>query len=203
MSWIFERKIRHSDKNGTITALKMFGRWSVKVDGVQQTGPSLQRVWHDAFRKVKDMFPDRAITSILTLGLGGGGDVALYHRAFPGCTITFIEHDPEMVLLVKEIKLYEPFPFPNVIVDDARNAIINLRTQFDLITVDLFRGREPSAHLTDPLFIQSMRNALSPHGLLLINVFSKKECLQNSLPGFTTQGLWKFEHNNVGLFQKD
>ncbi len=210
MSWFFELKKRESAKNGSIIASRFFGVWTVTVNGCEQTGPEVHRMWIDAFRKIKRRFPEKKIQRVVALGLGGGGEISTILNAFSGADLTILEYDPEMIALTKELQLYKPFSLPRIIEGDARETLPTLASGFDLVIVDLFHGEDPSPLIMEGAFLDSLYRALSPRGLLLVNVFKHLEYLEHvSKPlkepssRFLWVAQWTFHWNNFGLFQKE
>ena len=202
MSWFFETRQRESEKNGSITANRFFGMWRVIVEGAEQTGPNAHRVWIDAFQHLKKLFPTKRIQRVILLGLGGGGEIKTIYEAFPGTTLTVLEYDSEMIALTKELKLYHPHPLPEIIVGDVKETLPQLSSSADLLIVDIFQGENPSPLLTDPTFIDSLSHALGIGGLLLINVFKRKEYLEYPKARFALIAKWQFLWNHLALFQK-
>ena len=202
MSWFFEVKTKQSEKNGLITATRNFGQWTVRVGGTEQTGKEVHAMWRSAFRKILLYRGGAKVKKILALGLGGGGELKNIYKFFPNVSLTVIEHDPQMVELAKELNLYKPFPFPHVICEDAAQAVPELKETYDLIILDLFKGAEPSALATNPVFLSALETKLAKDGILVVNVFRKTQYLLPIGEVCTSLSLWRFWWNNLGLFRK-
>jgi len=200
MKWLSEKSTHISDKNGKIEVRRDFGAWQVIVDGCGQTTSYTRAMWNDAFRRVARFRHASNLKRILILGLGAGGQIRPLHQHFPQCDITAVEHDPTMIGLAWELKLYEPYPFPLIIKGDATEVLQDIPRPFDLIILDLFRGSEPSSLINDEHFIDELRNRLAPQGLLAINVYTKPDYLETAKKIFPWHGLWKFKANYIGLF---
>lgn len=197
--WLLEHHARQSDKNGTILVSRQLGQWSVVVNGCEQTTPYTNAMWKDAFSKIA-MGSARASPCILMLGVAAGGSLKSLYARFPGCSITAIEHDPEMVDLLGELKLYKPHPKPRLIQADAMEAASSLNEQFDLIIVDLFVGEEPPPWVAQPPFITTLGKLLAPKGQLLVNTFKHVEYLEAYHSNFSASRQWVFRYNFLGLF---
>ncbi len=157
-------------------------------------------MWVDAFKRLRAQLPRKEIKNVLMLGLGAGGQIGTIHKTFPYCTLTVVEYDKEMVQLAHETQLYKPFPFPNVLLGDAKDVVPTIQDSFDLIILDLFAGPEPSSLGHDEQFIQQLRERLTPKGLLLINVYQRAEYLETAKQIFAHSDIWKFQLNNMGAF---
>lgn len=198
MKWFRERHTRQSEKNERIDIARTFGVWEVVVNNTGQTTPYTHSMWEDAFIRLKKR--GNAARSVLMLGLGAGGQIKQLHQAFPGCTVTVVEYDPEMIRIAGELALHKPFPFPTILQGDARDVVQKLTAQYDLILVDLFHGEEPSPLTHSEPFLQHVRERLSPSGTLIINVYQKKEYLGAAQQIFPNKELWTFRQNHLGAF---
>ncbi len=204
MQWFPEQSQRVSDKNGLIVLEKSEGYPRVLVDGYSETSEGLNEIWWDAMLRAKaklnvKVTPCHKLT-ILILGLGGGGMVYGVHTLFPHCRIVAVEHDPAMVALAKELKLYEPFPLPEIVEQDAGEYLSGATEKYHLTAVDLFRGGEPSPLLLDTHFLAALQEKMLPGGVLLLNVAGTQEYLTPAVEHFAHGEIWKFRYNHLGMF---
>ncbi|GEM_PF-600796 len=202
MKWFFEIHQRRSEKNGLIVVRRLFGRWTVFVNGCEQTGPVVHRMWQNAFQKTLENSKAKTIHRVLALGLGAGGEIKNIYTHFPNVEITVVEHDPEMVTLAKELGLHRPFPLPTVKIGDAKDVVLQLDQHFDLIILDLFNGPEPSPLVRDEYFLKILKEKLTDNGLLVANIYRKIEYVQFLAERFPLIDTWKFEFNTLALFEK-
>jgi len=189
---------RHSEKNGIITIYEGLGGAQVIVDGYSQTSEGLNKVWRDALARSQALVPEKP--RALVLGLGGGGILRVVYDLWPSASIIAVEYDPEMIKIAHELKYYDGFPLPEIICADAADALSTLDGQFDVIAVDIFKGGLPSAHLREPAFIESLKQRLSPGGILLVNVAGSREYLDPIARHFTRADMWLSAANYVGMF---
>ncbi|MDO8517740.1 MAG: hypothetical protein Q7S26_00395 [bacterium] len=206
MQWFLETSQRESEKNGRIIVRQEPGYPRVLVDGYSETSIGLNEIWYDALVRLpvrqagaQAHLPEK-VANILILGLGAGGMLKEVYTLFPHCHITAVEHDPEMVALTKELKLYEPFPLPNIVEEDAGAYVSVARETYDLIAVDLFRGGEPSPLLLDTDFLYALQKKMLDDGVLLINVANTEEYLSPAIQHFAHSETWKFRYNHLGMF---
>ncbi len=176
----------------------------VLVDGYSETSEGLNEIWWDAMLRAKakldvKVTPCHKLT-ILILGLGGGGMVYGARALFPHCRIVAVEHDPEMIALAKELKLYEPFPLPTIVKQDAGTYLSTATEKYHLTAVDLFRGGEPSPLLLEKSFLLAAQERMLPGGVLLINVAGTQEYLLPAVEHFAHSEIWKFRYNHLGMF---
>lgn len=197
--WVLQKFSRPSEKNGSIAVSQSLGQWSVVVRGCEQTTPYTNAMWADAFSRVcqESAAP---IRRVLMLGLGAGGALKEMYKQFVGCTITAIEHDPQMILLAEDLALYKPYPKPTFVQADAADALASLEGEFDLIVVDLFTGEEPPAFIAQELFIAAVAKRLTSAGHLLVNAYKRAEYLDAIESAYGSSRRWTYRYNFLGLF---
>ncbi len=199
-NWFFSSEVRTSEKNGEIRIQRLLGSWEVRVGNTSQTSSYTNAMWKDVCRKVARLRDPSKVRKALLLGLGGGGAIKAVHNYFPFVTVTAIEHDPVMVDIAREIGLQKPFPFPRVLVRDARDIIPSLRETFDLIIVDIFEGTMLSPALTDAPFLEALSARLSEAGILAVNVSGHRTLIKNIAELFPEGTIWRFRANTLGIF---
>lgn len=201
MKWFAEEHRYRSDKNGEIIVRRDLGVWFISVLDCYQTGPYTHKMWHQALPRARARFPE--ISTVLMLGLGAGGEIRTINTYFPDSRLTVMEYDPQMIEIAKSLGLHHPLPFPRVICADAYTEVSKLTESYDLILVDMFSGPEPVAFITDPSFIDALKEHLNEHGVVLVNAHKRPEYLEPYKKAFPHYpDTWLFRLNNLGLFQK-
>lgn len=112
---------------------------------------------------------------ILIVGLGGGTLPAVFHELLPTATITSVEIDPAVVKAAKRFFNYEESEQVQTVTMDARvylKRALRENRKWDLIILDAFNGDYIPEHLMTQEFLQEVRNALQPGGLVAANTFS-------------------------------
>jgi spermidine synthase len=104
--------------------------------------------------------------SVLIWGLGAG----VYARAMAeaGSQVTVIEIDPMSDKVAREY-----FGLPSsvkVIIGDARTETLRLTEKYEVIILDAFSGDTPPFHLLTREAFQSLRDRLTPDGLVVANI---------------------------------
>ncbi|MBI4276782.1 hypothetical protein HY629_03005 [Candidatus Uhrbacteria bacterium] len=179
--------------------VRLCGRWRVSVRGCGQTSTYSEKMWRTALKQLPKTFRPRRI---LMLGLGAAGEVRTLHKRFPGCHIVVIERDPEMIRIAKELRLHAPYPFPEIVLADARDIARCADTPHDLVLVDLFEGPHPSALLQSEQFLKNLTAAISPQGWLVANVYDKPEML-NALDQIAArESLFTFRMSTLGIYRR-
>ena len=189
---------RHSPQNGEITVYEGLGGAHVIVGGYSQTSEGLNAIWRDAFHRAESFVSNKP--EVLVLGLGGGGILREIYDIWPSASITAIEYDAEMIKIAHELKFFGEFPIPEIICDDAGEAVPALTKKFDIIAVDIFKGGKPSHLLLEQEFLFILKKTLSKKGVLLVNVADSREYLDPVAKLFTHADMWLSAFNYVGMF---
>lgn len=103
----------------------------------------------------------------LLLGLGGGAQANELCRQ--NIKVTAIELDDRIVDISK--KYFGLDPAVNVIHDDARHALYNLKEKYDLVLMDMFNAEAIPAHAISIQCFEKIRSLLSENGVIVINTY--------------------------------
>ena len=112
--------------------------------------------------------PDR-VQKVAILGLAAGTVARQYTAVYGPIPIDGVEIDPE---IVEVGRLYFEMNMPNlnVIVEDARFALNNLGTGYQMIAIDAYRPPYIPWQLTTREFFSEVREHLAEDGVVVINV---------------------------------
>ena len=129
------------------------------------------------FEKTLKYFPQAK--TFLGIGLGGGG-IDNKFRAH-GIEVDNVEIDPKVIEIAKEY-----FGFDGeVVTADGRYYVQNSDKKYDLIFLDAFGGYSICPHLVTQESFTSIKNILSPNGILAVNSMG-----------------WEFGHSTKDKFVK-
>lgn len=112
---------------------------------------------------------------ILIVGLGGGTLPTVFHELLPNASITSAEIDPAVVKAAKKFFNYQESDKVQTITMDARvylKRALRDGKKWDLIVLDAFNGDYIPEHLMTKEFLQEVRSALNPGGLVAANTFA-------------------------------
>jgi spermidine synthase len=109
---------------------------------------------------------------ILVVGLGGGTLPTFLRRHYPNAAIDVAEIDPDVVDVAKKFFGFREDERMRAHVGDGRAFIENvLQPQYDIIFLDAFGAESVPAHLTTQEFLQAVRRALVPGGVVVGNIW--------------------------------
>lgn len=114
---------------------------------------------------------------ILLLGLGGGTLARFFSQHFSDAEIEVVELRQAVVDIAHRYFLLEATPSLSINVMDANDFLrehvsTHGSSPFDLLIVDIFDGEGPSVLLQEPRFLLELRNALSPEGVMALNLWA-------------------------------
>jgi len=101
--------------------------------------------------------------SALLLGLGGGAMSRHLAAYLPGCALTIVERDPTVRALARRFFHVRRL----IVMADAEHVVAEARRQYDVVLVDLYDSRGPTAG--GRRFWRACLRALKPDGCLAVN----------------------------------
>lgn len=116
--------------------------------------------------------------SILIIGLGGASLPIALHNTLPDAVIDTVDIDPAVVRVARKYFGYQTGPRQRVFIEDGRKYIESARREgrtYDIIMLDAFDTDYIPAHLLTVEFLQEVRLALAPGGLVVANSFTRSE----------------------------
>jgi spermidine synthase len=109
----------------------------------------------------------------LVVGLGGGTLPMFLRKYYPNAAIDAVDIDPEVVDVAKKFFGFREDELMNAHVGDGRQFIENLRQPYDVIFLDAFGANSIPAHLTTQEFLQAVRRAVTPGGVVVGNLWGR------------------------------
>ncbi len=110
---------------------------------------------------------------VLVVGLGGGTLPMFLRKYYPNATIDAVDIDPEVVDVAKKFFGFREDDRMRAHVDDGRQFIEKLRQPYDVIFLDAFGSNSIPAHLTTQEFLQAVRRAVTPGGVVVGNLWGR------------------------------
>lgn len=110
---------------------------------------------------------------ILVVGLGGGTLPMFLRHYYPTAEIDAVDIDPEVVYVAKRYFDFREDNRMRAHIGDGRAFIERYRYPYDMIFLDAFSSDSVPAHLTTQEFLQAVRRALKPSGVVVGNIWSR------------------------------
>lgn len=163
----------NSPINGEIKVISIFGKYSISVDNLTQSGPIVESLWKQAIKNVTCY--KLHVTRVLVLGVAGGSVIKVLHQCFPQAHITGVEIDPKMIGIARKYFDLDSYR-ANIITTDAFKFVDQEKQEkYDLVIVDILLGRKVSEKLTQKAFLNKLKNLLNPEGLIIFNRLRLKD----------------------------
>ncbi len=109
---------------------------------------------------------------VLIVGLGGGTIPQFLHHHFPEMAIDVVELDPAVVRVARSYFGFQPDQKMRVFVADGRKFIEKSGPVYDVVYLDAYSADSVPYSLTTSEFLKAAKNALSPGGVVVGNVWS-------------------------------
>lgn len=106
--------------------------------------------------------------SALVLGIGAG--VIPQNFSDRGLEVHAVDINPKIVDIAREYMEFDP-EYMTLSYEDARMAVRNCKTGYDIVAVDLFRGDGIPEHLVTREFFADIQNCLNDGGVMVMNSF--------------------------------
>jgi len=110
---------------------------------------------------------------LLVVGLGGGTLPSFLRKYYPDAVIDAVDVDPEVVYVAKTYFGFREDARMHAHVADGRRFIEQSREPYDAIFLDAFGADSVPPHLTTQEFMQAVRRALRPDGVVIGNVWGR------------------------------
>ncbi len=110
---------------------------------------------------------------ILVVGLGGGTLPMFLRKHYPGAVIDAVDIDPDVVHVAKQFFGFREDDRMRAHVDDGRRFIEQSRQPYDMIFLDAYGSDQVPAHLTTQEFLQAVRRAVKPDGVVIGNLWGR------------------------------
>ena len=110
---------------------------------------------------------------ILIVGLGGGTIPNFLHKHYPDVAIDVVDIDPVVVDVAKRYFGFREDATMHAHVADGRRFIEECKDPYDLIFLDAFSAESIPYALVTREFLQAVRRALTPDGVVVANVWSR------------------------------
>ena len=113
--------------------------------------------------------------SMLVVGLGGGTIPTFLHRRLPNLAIDVVELDPVVIEVAKSHFGFREDSTLRAHAGDGRRFVEQATAKYDLILLDAYGSEEVPYALATREFLRSVRRAVTPHGVVVSNVWGRDD----------------------------
>ncbi len=156
-----------------------YGEKKLLVNGSQQSGKYIRKLWKGACKKF-GILENRNWKKILVLGVGGGTVIELLHGQFPNVRITGVDIDSTIIDIAKKYFLSGDIAYIYFSVADAKKFIRENNLKYDCIIIDIFIGNAVPDFVKTKAFLSDCKQKLSKKGALCINYLQDREYKEKS-----------------------
>lgn len=141
------------------------GQYQLATEDAIYSDGSRYRPVKIGFRAILNTLPE--VRSVLVLGAGLGSAVAVLEKMGYRPDVTLVDIDE--VVLGWTRKLYTDDIRIHCVAGDAYEYISTTTTQFNVVVVDIFKGRNLPGYIDQPAFLEACRKLLTPGGSVIVN----------------------------------
>jgi spermidine synthase len=154
-----------SSFNKKIEVIEQFGKLSLSVDNLTQSGGIVSLIWKKPISGLKD----KKIENVLILGFGGGTVLKLLFRKNPQIKITGIEIDKKIISIAKEFFKIKEGENLEIINKDALLFLKETKKIYDLVLVDLYNGVKKPDFFQTQDFLKLIKKRTTNKGVVIFN----------------------------------
>ena len=110
---------------------------------------------------------------VLVVGLGGGTIPSFLRKHYPRTTIDVVDIDPDVIDVAKKFFGFQEDSTMHAYAKDGRRFIEECRDPYDIIFLDAFGPDSIPYHLATREFLQAVRRALTPKGIVVGDIWGR------------------------------
>lgn len=175
--WPVTIKNYHSPYSGELYIRYFLGKKVLDCKHTNYSFGGLQKV----LKRALELLPFRTNTqTILILGLGAGSVIETIRKQHSKTAhITGVELDATIIQIARdEFGIFEN-PITSIVQENAISFMANNKKVFDLIIIDLFIVDTIPETALETAFLQQVKNAMAPGGVLIFNTIPETLSSEN------------------------
>ncbi|MCL5798368.1 MAG: hypothetical protein M1366_06250, partial [Patescibacteria group bacterium] len=157
----------NSNINGEIKFYSWFGKKTLYVNSVAQSGGEYVRMWNKSIDGLKKLNIEKS----LVLGVGGATVIEKIRDKYPEAIITGVELDHQIIKIAQRFFRLKTDAKTKIVVSNAETWIKKSKDkdQYDLIVVDLFLTKYNPEFSRKENFLKKLKILLRENGEILYN----------------------------------
>jgi spermidine synthase len=174
LSYLYPVRVKHMVGINRPLEIYMYcGQWQLATNDALYSDGNRYRPVLAAFKKLKHKLPQ--VHKVLVLGTGLGSAVKILNDKGFYPQITLVDIDKQILKWALEFCDDDALPYITPICDDANAFVKQCYVKFDMIIVDIFRGREVPGFVMGATFLSHCRRLLNNGGCLMLNYIINNE----------------------------
>jgi spermidine synthase len=164
-----------SNINSFLEVVHVNGKYILNSENANYSYGTLQKVFEIEFNRLNII--KRPIRDVLILGFGAGSIASILLDKYRlNCNITGVEKDQKVIYLANKYFNVQKFKNTEIICADAYDFMINNKTLYDLIIVDVYINCLVPVNIESELFLSQVKKSLKEKGLVIFNkmIFNKE-----------------------------
>lgn len=154
-----------------------FGRRSARQSCMEKGAPATRLVFGYTERMFDALQYLPNVKRVLVVGIGGGSIPMAIREKYPDARVDAVELDQEVINVAERFFNFKPnSELLRVFAEDGRVHIrraIREGVKFDVIMLDAFDKDYIPEHMATAEFLEQVKNALTPDGVLISNTYKK------------------------------
>ncbi len=149
------------------------GQYQVATNDALYSDGTRYRPLKIAFKKIESKLA--ATTNVLVLGTGLGSAVHILYSKGYTPQYTLVDYDKITLRWAMELLPAPVAAKTNAILSDAETFMQTHTAAYDLLIIDIFKGRVVPAFVMAPAFLQNCRRCMTPAAILILNYMVNNE----------------------------
>ncbi len=175
LSYLYPVRIKHA--RGTINeVLEIYlycGQWQLATSDALYSDGNRYRPLVAAFKYLKNKLPQ--VSNVLVLGAGLGSAITILNGKGYHPQVTLVDIDKQVLKWALEFANEDALPYVTPICDDASRFIVDCRARYDMVIVDVFKGRHVPPFVTGTPFLENIRRCVNKGGCVILNYIINNE----------------------------
>ncbi len=163
----------NSNVNGEIKFYSQFGKKTLYVNSVAQSGGEYIRMWDKSIDSLKKLSVEKS----LVLGVGGATVIEKIRDKYPKALVTGVELDHQIVKIALKFFGLKMDAKTKIVISNAETWIKKSKDKnlYDLIVVDLFLTKYNPEFSRNENFLKKLKILLRENGEILYNSHFRPE----------------------------
>ncbi|RYE24921.1 MAG: class I SAM-dependent methyltransferase [Sphingobacteriales bacterium] len=186
LSMVYPVLVKTAEESDRVPLPQLYlyrGQYQVATHDALYSDGTRYRPLKIAYAKIEQKLP--GVKNVLVLGTGLGSAVQILYNKGYQPEYTLVDYDKTTLKWAMELLPAVVAPKTTPVLNDAESFMQTHDKQYDLVVVDIFKGRRVPAFVMTTAFLQNCRRCMKPAATLVLNYMINNEAeWQGSLVAF-------------------